>query len=406
MRVGAGIARGMERRDKGETGKVAAIGFAHLVHDTPTAFLAPLLPLFIDRFGLSVFMAGSLDMFRRLPSLANPFLGIMADRICIRYIIILMPGITATLMSLLGAAPGYGFLVILLVMSGVSSALFHVTAPVMMKSVSGGRIGMGMSFYMLGGELARTLGPLVILGAVSLWGSEGTYRLIPFGVVASIFLFFMLRNTSIERKPAQKHETGAGETLVNLLPFFISITGIFFFRAAMKSALTIYLPTYLTSKGSSLWLAGISLSVLQLSGAGGTFLAGIVSDRLGRKNTLLAISAVNPFLMWLFLVLDRKFAIPVLIAAGFFLFASGPVLLALVNDIDSRRMSFINGIYMTLNFTLSSLMVLVVGFVADRIGLDLTFKISAIVALGSIPFAIFLKPVAHAGRPGDRRPGY
>lgn len=395
----------MKKQSKSSFGKVLTISFAHLVHDVPTSFLAPILPLLIDKFGLSVFMAGLLDIFRRIPSLANPFLGLLADRICIRYFIILTPGITAILMSLIGVAPDYTFLAILLLMCGVSSALFHVTAPVMMKHVSKDRIGRGMSFYMLGGELARTLGPLIILGAVTLWGMEGTYRLVPFGIVASIFFYFMLKNVSIERDPIEKEDDGAGKILINLLPFFISVTGIFLCRAAMKSALTIYLPTYLISRGTSLWLAGISLSVLQLSGAGGTFLAGIVSDKIGRKKTLLVISAVNPFLMWLFIVLDEKFAIPVLIVTGFFLFASGPVLLALVHDIDSKRMSFINGIYMTLNFTLNSLMVLLVGFTADKIGFDLTYRISAFMAAGSVPFVIFLKPLTDTTNSGDREAG-
>lgn len=380
-----------ENKSKGSLAKVVTVAIAHLVHDTPTSFLAPILPLLIDKFGLTVFMAGLLDIFRRLPSLANPFLGILADRICIRYIIVITPGATAVLMSLMGVAPGYVLLAILLLMSGISSALFHVTAPVMMRHISRGRIGRGMSFFMLGGELARTLGPLIILGAVSLWGLEGTYRLVPFGLVASVILYFMLRDVRMERRPIEKGEHGAWKTLAGFLPLFISITGIFLCRAAMKSALTIYLPTYLTSKGASLWLAGISLAVLQFAGAGGTFLAGIISDRIGRKPTLFIITAANPFLMYLFMHTNERFTIPVLALTGFFLFASGPVILALVHDIDSKRMSFLNGFYMTLNFVLSSLMVLVVGFSADRIGLDMTFRISALLAVGSVPFVLFLK---------------
>jgi len=108
--------------------------------------------------------------------------------------------------------------------------------------------------------------------------------------------------------------------------------------------------------------------------------------------TLLIISAVNPFLMWLFMVVDDRFSIPVLIVTGLFLFGSGPVLLALVHDIESKRMSFINGIYMMLNFLLSSIMVLLVGLAADRFGLDMTFKASAVLAAGSVVFVLFLKP--------------
>ncbi len=376
---------------KNNPGYVLTLSFSHLVHDIPGAFLAPILPLLIEKFGMTVFMAGLLDVFRRFPSLANPLLGLMADRMRIRYFIIITPGVTAVMMSLLGIAPTYTFLAILLIISGISSAIYHVTAPVMVKEVSIDRIGRGMSFYMLGGELARTLGPLIILGAVSLWGLEGTWRLVPFGIAASGFLYFQLRNITVDRSKVEKGDVHAGRVLAALAPFFISLGGILLFQGAMKSALTIYLPTYLTSKGASLWLAGLSLSVLQFSGAAGTFLAGIISDRIGRKNALLIITAANPVLMWLFMNIDGIFVIPVLVLNGLFLFGSGPVLLALVHDIDSKRMSFINSIFMTLNFVLSSLMVLVVGYAADRIGLDLTYKLSAIAAVGSLLFVIFLK---------------
>ena len=64
--------------------------------------------------------------------------------------------------------------------------------PVMMKKISGDSVGKGMSFFMLGGEIARTTAPLIIVGTVSLWGLQGTYRLIPFGILASIILFFKI----------------------------------------------------------------------------------------------------------------------------------------------------------------------------------------------------------------------
>ncbi|MEA2095948.1 MAG: MFS transporter, partial [Candidatus Cloacimonadota bacterium] len=231
-----------------------------------------------------------------------------------------------------------------------------------------------------------------ITAAISWWGLEGSWRVMPLGIIASIILYFKLKNININKDfQKKKKETGAKETFKKLIPFFVIISGITIFRAAMKLALTLYLPTFLTQQGNTLWLAGISLAVLQFSGAIGTFFAGPISDKIGRKNTLLIASIANPILMWLFISLNGSFMIPLLIIMGFFLFASGPVLLALVQDTDSEHPAFINGIYMTISFGVSSLMVLLIGFLGDSYGLILTYKICAIISIASIPFILMLK---------------
>ena len=96
----------------------------------------------------------------QVPALLNPYVGAMADRISVRYFIILAPAMTAVPMSLIGLAPSYAILMILLFIAGISVSLFHVPAPVMVAKLSGDHKGRGMSFFMTGGELARTVGPL------------------------------------------------------------------------------------------------------------------------------------------------------------------------------------------------------------------------------------------------------
>ncbi len=382
----------MEDKKKFQLSSVLTVSFAHLSHDIYSAFLAPVLPLLISKLGISLSMAGFLDVVRKLPSLFNPLIGLMADRICVRYFIIFAPAITGIAMSLLGLAPSYTVLLILLLIAGISNTLFHVPAPAMIKHISAKQTGKGMSFYMLGGELARTLGPLMITAAISWWGLEGSWRVMPLGIAASIILYIKLRNISINKDfQKKKKETGARETFKKLIPFFLIVFGITIFRALMKLSLTLYLPTFLTQQGNSLWLAGISLAVLQFSGAIGTFFAGPISDKIGRKNTLLIASLANPILMWLFTSLNGSFMFPLLIIMGFFLFASGPVLLALVQDTDSEHPAFINGIYMTISFGVSSLMVLLIGFLGDHFGLLVTYRFCALISIASIPFILMLK---------------
>jgi FSR family fosmidomycin resistance protein-like MFS transporter len=376
---------------KFQTGRVVTISFGHLLHDTYTAFLAPMLPLLISKHGLSLSMAGLLDVIRKIPSLFNPFIGLLADKVCVKYLVIFTPAISAISMSLLGLSPSYLILFILLFVTGISSALFHVPSPVMIKHFSGDKTGRGMSYFMFGGEMARTLGPLLITAGLSVWGLEGSYRMMPLGLLASIILYFKLKDVTAIHQNNNKKQKGAGETIKELVPFFIFITGFQLFRAGMKSALTLYLPTYLTAKGQSLWIAGISLSVLQFAGAAGTFAIGYISDRMSHRNTLFIIAITSPFVMWSFMNSNEILMMPLLILMGFLLFASGPVILALVQETDTGRPAFVNSIYMTVNFSISSLMVLVVGILGDNIGLELTYKISAVLAFLSIPF-IFILP--------------
>ncbi len=374
---------------KFQSKNVLTISIAHFVHDVYTSFLAPILPLIIDKLSITYSMVGLLKVIESIPSLLNPFIGIFADRIKLRYLVIIMPAVTTIVMSLIGLAPIYSLLAVLLFLAGVSSTFFHVPAPVLIRKVSGNKIGKGMSFFMVGGEIARTLGPIIILGAVSYWGLEGTYKLIPFGILTTIILYFKFRKINISDE--LKKETKAIHTFKKYIPFFIIITGIMFFRASMKSALTFYLPTYLNESGSSLWLAGIALSVIQLAGTVGTLFAGTISDKIGRKSALIIIISLTPFLMWLFILADQQYTFIILIVLGFFLFASSPVILAIVNEIKTDRPAFINGIFMTLNFVIGSIGVMIVGFFTDKFGFETSYKITALLAFGSLPFVLLLK---------------
>jgi len=381
----------MENNDF-QSGKVIIVSISHFLHDVYSSFLAPILPLLIEKFALTYFMSGLLTFFQRIPNLLNPFIGLIADKVQIRYFIIVSPAVTAVSMSLLGVAPHYTMLAILLFVMGISAALFHIPAPVMIKKISGKYTGKGMSFYMLGGELARTSGPLIITAAVSLWGLEGTYKLIPFGLLASFILFLKVRKIRIREDIDMQNLSGLKITVKKYAAFFLLITGIIFFRAVMKSGLSAFLPTYLEhDKGYSLWFANTAFAVWQLGGVFGTFISGTISDKIGRKTSLVIITSITPILMFLFTVVNDFYLFPVLFILGFFIIAPGPVFLALVQDLDADRPSFINSIYITISFLVGMITVIVSGAISDWIGLETTFKISAFLAIGSVPIVLALK---------------
>jgi FSR family fosmidomycin resistance protein-like MFS transporter len=257
----------------------------------------------------------------------------------------------------------------------------------MMRKVSGQRIGMGMSFYMVGGELARSAGPIVVLGAVELWGLGGVTYFIPTGILASLLLYFRLRKVVIADDMGKSTGMGYLRTFRQFLPLISTIATILFFRAAMKSALTFYLPVFLSSRGETLWFAGISLSILQASGVVGTFFSGSISDKIGRRTTMIIASLGAPILFFAFLYTSGILQTIMLILTGLFLFATGPVFLAIVNEYKTEHHNFVNAMFMTTTFLIGAVMVMVVGLLGDYLNLELTYKIVGALAFLSVPFA-------------------
>ncbi len=382
----------MHKSKKFNSTDVILLSLTHHIHDIYTSFLAPVQTLLIEKMAINHTLFGLLSVIQRIPNLLNPFVGILADRVRIRYLVIFAPAVTAVSMSLIGIAPGYVFLAILMLVSGISSSMFHVPTPVMIKHVAGKRTGRGMSYYMVGGELARTIGPLIIVGAIELWGFEGIFRLIPMGLVASIILYVRFRHLDLRKDFADRQKAkDYTASLRNFLPLLLIIVSITFTRGFMKSCLTYYLPGFMEESGHSRWMAGISLSVVYLAGTAGTFLSGTISDYIGRKNTLLIFAIVSPLLMWLFILFGDQFTFPILILIGFFLLAPTPVILAIIHEQKTRHLPFINGLYMTSNFLIGSVTTLITGFFLDKLDNELTFKISAFIAFLTIPVVMLYK---------------
>ena len=373
--------------DKFHTEQVLTISGGHFVHDVFSSFLPPLLPLLIEKMSLSLTMVGSLSAFLQFPAILTPLIGHFADKHNLRYLVIIAPALSATMMSSMGFASTYWSLSALLLLAGVSVAFFHAPAPAMVAQISGRTIGRGLSWFMGGGELARTVGPLVAVWAVSIWGLEGMTRLMVIGWGMSALLFWRMRDIHI---PVRKQ--GSWHSLMpKLQTLFLPLIIVIFFRMFMVVPMTTYLPTLLNMNGSPLLLAGAALSILELAGVAGALLGGTISDRFGRKPVLVIITLISPLLMLTFLNISGWLMVPVLLLYGFMSISPGPVFLALIQDHfpDNRAVS--NGLYISMNFLIRSLCMLIIGVAGDVIGLQSAFMWSALLSFFGL-VGVFMLP--------------
>ncbi len=371
-----------------KTGRIVVLSVCHFIHDVYSSFLSPLLPLLIDKLSMSLTQAGLLSSVMQIPALINPYIGLLADRISVRYFIILAPALTAVPMSLIGMAPNYAILLLLLFITGISVSLFHVPSPVMISRLAGLKKGRGMSFYMTGGELARAVGPLVAVGMVSLYGIEGFYPIMIFGLAASAWLYFNFREVPIT--VAQSQRPSVLGTWRQLRFILKPLTAILLARGFMHASLAAFLPTFIKLETGDLWLAGTALTVFEISGVVGVFTAGSISDRFGRRRILLFSLLGAPFSLLIFAWTGGWVRFLTLLVIGFTLLSTTPVMLALVQEHAQSSPSAANGFFMMVSFVARSAIVVLVGFIADLIGLRATYFLSAIMGLTAIPFILKL----------------
>ena len=363
-----------------QTGHVVTLSAGHAVHDTYTAFLAPLLPVLIEKFSLLKTEAGLLSLFMQSPSILQPFIGHLADSISMRYAVILAPAITGTMMSLLGIAPSYSILAIFLFIAGLSSAGLHAVGPVMAGRVSGSSLGRAMGFWMVGGELGRTVGPILLVTAIGYLTLGGLAWLMVGGWVVSVILYLRLRSIP-GRDPGAADALPWRAALRAMRPMMLPLSGVLVARSFMSASLTTYLPIFLIDEGVGFWLAGAALTVLEAAGVVGAIVGGSISDRVGRKVILLISMVATPILALAFLRTSGWVQALLLPALGFFALSPTPVIMAWVQESYLENRALANGVYMAMGFLIRAVVVVILGRVGDLIGLRQGFYYSAIIMM-------------------------
>src|SRR2546428_3332057 len=185
-----------------DRGLLPAATAANFVNDFYVAFLAPLLPLVVAKFNLSLALAGLLaTVLTTSAAMTQPLFGIMADRLNRRIFVILGPTLTVLAMGLMGLAPSYALLMALLLIAGTGTASFHPQGASTAGEASGHRKGAGLSLFVGGGELGYSLGPLVIALIVAARGLETTWLVALPGLAACLLLW---RSIPSHRRPPPK----------------------------------------------------------------------------------------------------------------------------------------------------------------------------------------------------------
>ncbi len=355
---------------------IGSIAAAHSLHDMYSGFLPPLLPIMIEKLGLSNLGGGSLTLFYSLPSLLQPLIGSLADRHNLKILVILAPFITGTMMSLLGLATTPVVMMAMLILAGLSSASLHAIGPALNSKYAGQKLGRSMSFWVNAGTLGYALGSLLLVTVYDFLGLSKLPLLAIGGAIASVLIWFGLKNantcaySSKKQKNSPKHW---GRILKVMLPMAFIVAS----RAMMTVMLSTYFPAFLRERGASTWVSGAGMTLLLIAGAFGSYFVGSLSDRYSRVHILGFVTTAHFASMLVFLRTDNWLQIPIILLIGFLEIAALPVLMAMVQDSFIEDRAFINGLFLSINFAGTSLAIPLVGRLADLSSFQTTFQLAA-----------------------------
>jgi FSR family fosmidomycin resistance protein-like MFS transporter len=281
-------------REQFQWKSVAVLTSAHMITDIYNNFLPPLMPLLIQKMNLTLTLAGSLVTMRSIASFfIQPAVGYISDRTGLRIFVLFGPLVTGIFIGLLGIAPSYWFLALCLIMGGIGHSSLHPQGAAMIGDIGRRRAAFFMSVWMIAGQLGMALGPVLVILTVSMFGLNGTVYTIVFAVIITVFLIRFAPTS-----PSKKDRTDAYSLRTHLFPR-IGALAVLWLLAVIRTAIGMsflsFLSVLLVQKGFPLFISGLAVSLFSGGGAAGSFIGGILSDRVGRKRSCWYLSAYSPW---------------------------------------------------------------------------------------------------------------
>ncbi len=345
--------------------RTAALFLGHMLNDGFASFFAPLLPLLIEKLHLSLILAGSLGTLRiATNSLLQPGLGALVDRSERPWLVVIGPMLTVTAMSFIGRVSSSVLLLIIMILAGIGTAMFHPAAASLVAAGTAGRRGLLMAFFSSGGTLGGAVAPVFIVSFVDKLSLAGTpFLLIP-GIL-TLAAFAILLKRALPSSVRKKKDVIVTRIPPRLFPLWFAIV----LSSACSIGFSNFLAVLIVDRGGSPLAGGGAISLFLLAGAAGGFFAGNLSDRFGRKPIIFGSLVIAAPFYLAFLHAPLSFALPLIGLAGIFSLSSVPVGVVAAQESMPGRTGLVSGLVMGLAWGLGGFALTPIGWLADRFGL-------------------------------------
>jgi len=383
---------------------VTALAVGHVAFHWILQSFVVLVPEIQQTFGLNGVGVGGIQAVRELTSGLITLPGGVVVGMVRRWwgwLLAVCVGASGLGSLLMGISPVYPLLLLGVSVVSVSHSLWHLPAAASLSPHFASRRGVMLSFHGVGGSVGDVAGPLITGVLLLVMGWRGILSIY---AVAPVFMAFMavwVFKGIGDVKEDEAKAAGLAERLATTKTLFRNplLRGMTLVRGLRSMALGAIVTLLALYLGNDLDLGvlnrGFHISLLIAVGLLAKPLAGMLSDRIGRKQVLV------PGLVWscaialLMVVFDDGVSLTItIVLLGMFLYPDQPILTAALFDVLERDEATIGlGVVSFVSFLMAAVSPLIAGAIYEISGFQAgLFYVAGLFAFAAVAFAMLPLP--------------
>ena len=372
--------------------KLSLLSVAHFFNDLYASFLPTFVPGIIERLGISMAQAGTLNSTVGIIHIFfQPVMGYLSDRTTRSWLITIGPILTCLGATLLPNSPSFGCAIVFAGLWGLGSASFHPQGNGSVGYVvPKERLTSSLAIFSVAGNVGVTLSPVFAVVMAKTVGLPALpfVATIPVLILAACIFRYMPR-FSEERPAAPAVRQGVIGALTSVFATIFPIWAVSVARDATSQGILFFLPIQISARGGDITAVGAILFLMMLSSTVAMVIGGKLADRYGKRQTLTLLLVLASLTLFPALWTTGGLSIALYLAGVSLVNATLPVTAALAQEMAPNSRSMASSIVMGLSWGIANLLTGPLGMVADRFGIQTTMAIVASLPLCALPFMVF-----------------
>ncbi|MFB6360297.1 MAG: MFS transporter [Halobacteriales archaeon] len=381
--------------------RVWLITGAHAVNEFYSVALPPILPLLVADFDITYGQAGALlTVFYIMYSVFQLPAGALADRLGKKPVLGAGMVVLAAGIFIAGLAGDYLTLVLAQVLAGIGGSTYHPSGMSLISDLETGNTeGKAMGIHGLGGVTGTAMAPAII-GGLAVVFDWRTALMAGAGVGLAYAAVFVTWFPDLDDRPGDTAATDGGapaptglreraQAAVNV-PLAWWVAGLFVANLLISleiGAVRTFATAYLFERTAGSTAISNAVFFVMLAGGGiASLAAGSLADRMDRITLGIGVLVLSGLALTATLAVP---ALPLVLTAWFFvlgviLYAAFPAMNALTSAYADREFSgSLFGVMLTAGALGGAGGPLLVGMVAERVGLEVAFPLIAVVSVAA-----------------------